>query len=151
MVLLVVKNLLPNAGDLRDTGLISGFGRFPGEGNGNPLQYSGLENPMDRGAWRATVHSVAKRWTLLKRLSMQATVHKGSLFSTPSPVVLPLIFILPILIGVQWYFILVFICTSLVASDAEHLFLCIFAICIWMKCLFMSFAHFLTELYFFFF
>ena len=147
----VVKNLLANAGDLRDTGLISGFGRFPGEGNGNPLQYSGLENPMDRGAWRATVHSVAKRWTLLKRLSMQATVHKGSLFSTPSPVVLPLIFILPILIGVQWYFILVFICTSLVASDAEHLFLCIFAICIWMKCLFMSFAHFLTELYFFFF
>ena len=46
-----------NAGDL---GLISGLGRFPGEGNGYPFQYSCLENPMDRGAWRATVHGVAK-------------------------------------------------------------------------------------------
>ena len=60
MVPLVVKNLLANAGDLRDTGLISGLGRLPGEGNGNPLQYSGLENPMDGGAWRATVHAVAE-------------------------------------------------------------------------------------------
>ena len=89
-------------------------------------------------------------WTLQKRLSLQAAVHKGPLFSTPSPVVLSLIFILPILIGVQWCFILVFICTSLVASDVEHLFMCLFALCIWMKCLFMTFAHFLTELYFFF-
>ena len=46
-----------NAGDL---GLIPGSGRSPGEGNGNPLQYSSLENPMDRGAWRATVYGVAK-------------------------------------------------------------------------------------------
>ena len=46
-----------NAGDL---GLIPGWGRSPGEGNGNPLQYSFLENPMDRGAWWATVHGVAK-------------------------------------------------------------------------------------------
>ena len=43
-----------------DPGLISGSGRSPGEGNGNPLQYSCLENPMDRGAWRATFHGVAK-------------------------------------------------------------------------------------------
>ena len=57
---LVVKNLPDNAGDLRDTGLISGFGSFPGEGNGYPLQYSCLENPMDREAWRAVVHRVAK-------------------------------------------------------------------------------------------
>ena len=49
-----------NAGDL---GSIPGLGRSPGEGNGNPLQYSCLENPMDRGAWRATVHGVAKSWT----------------------------------------------------------------------------------------
>ena len=56
----VVKNLPANA---RDVGLISGLGRSPGEGNGNPLQYSCLENPMDRGAWRATVHGVAKGWT----------------------------------------------------------------------------------------
>ena len=49
-----------NAGDL---GLISGSGRAPGEGNGNPLQYSCLENPMSRGAWQATVHGVTKSWT----------------------------------------------------------------------------------------
>ena len=50
-----VKNLLANAGDIRDKGWILGSGRSPGEGNGNPLQYSCLENPMDRGAWWATV------------------------------------------------------------------------------------------------
>ena len=43
-----------------DPGLIPGLGRFPVEGNGNPLQYSGLENSMDRGTWRATVHGVAE-------------------------------------------------------------------------------------------
>ena len=48
-----------------DGGLIPGSGRSPGEGNGNPLQYSYLENPMDRGAWRPTDHGVAKSWTLL--------------------------------------------------------------------------------------
>ena len=50
-VALVVKNLLAHAGDIRDIGLIPGSGRFPGEGNGNLLQYSCLENPMDGGAW----------------------------------------------------------------------------------------------------
>ena len=50
-----------NAGDL---GSIPGSGRSPGEGHGNPLQYSCLENPMDRGAWWATIHGVAKSWTL---------------------------------------------------------------------------------------
>ena len=55
---LMVKNLLANAGDVRDTGSIPGSGRSPGEGNGNPLQYSCLDNLMDRGAWRATVHRV---------------------------------------------------------------------------------------------
>ena len=58
---LVVKNLSVNAGNIRDVDLISGLGRSPGEGNGNPLQYSCLENPMDRGAWWATVHGVAVR------------------------------------------------------------------------------------------
>ena len=52
--------VLADAGDLGNTGLISGLGRLPGEGNGNPLWDSGLENPMDTGAWRATVHSVAE-------------------------------------------------------------------------------------------
>ena len=63
---LVVKNPLPNAGDVRDVGLIPGLGRFPGGGHGNPLQYSCLENPMDVGAWWATVHEIAKSWTQLK-------------------------------------------------------------------------------------
>ena len=55
---LVVKNLPANAGDIRDAGLIPGLGRSPGEGHGDPLQCSCLENPKDRGAWRATVHGV---------------------------------------------------------------------------------------------
>ena len=55
-VALVIKNLPANSGDVRETDSIPGLGRSPGEGNGNPLQYSSLENPMDRGAWQATVH-----------------------------------------------------------------------------------------------
>ena len=69
-VALVVKNPPAKAGDVKGMGLISGLGRSPGEGNGNPLQYSCLENPRDRGAWRATVHRVAKSRTRLKQLSM---------------------------------------------------------------------------------
>ena len=61
----LVKNLPANAGGTRDTGLIPGLGRFPGGRNGNPLQYSYLENPMDRGAWWATVNGVARTWTQL--------------------------------------------------------------------------------------
>ena len=56
----MVKNLPANAGDPRDTGLISELGRCPGEGNGSLLQYSGLGNPMDREVWRATVHRVTE-------------------------------------------------------------------------------------------
>ena len=52
---LVVKNLLASARDIRDTGSIPGSGRFPGGGHDNPLKYSCLENPMDRGAWQSTV------------------------------------------------------------------------------------------------
>ena len=59
-MVLVVKNLPDNAGDGRDVGLIPGSGRFPGEGNDNPLLYACLENPMDSGAWWATVHRVTK-------------------------------------------------------------------------------------------
>ena len=66
---LVVENLLANAGDIRDTGSVSGSGRFPGGGHGNPLQYSCLENPMDRGAWWATVHGVTESQTQLKLAS----------------------------------------------------------------------------------
>ena len=57
---LVVNNPPDNAGGTRNTGLIPRSGRSPGEGNRNPLQYSCLENPMDRGAWQAIVHRVSK-------------------------------------------------------------------------------------------
>ena len=59
-VALVEKNLPACAGDVSDVGSIPGLGRPPGEGNGNPLQYSCLKNPMGRGAWQATVHGVHK-------------------------------------------------------------------------------------------
>ena len=74
-VALIVKNPPANAGDVRDSGLIPGSGRSPGGGHGNPLQYSCLENPMDRGAWWAAVHGVPKSRTRLKRLS----THRGTL------------------------------------------------------------------------
>ena len=61
----MVKNLPANAGDARDAGSIPGSGRSPGEGNGYMLQYFCLENPMDGGTWRATVHGVAKNHDLL--------------------------------------------------------------------------------------
>ena len=63
---LVVKNPPAGAGDVRASGSIPGLGRSPGEGNGNPLQYSCLENPKNRGAWWATVRGVAKSRTRLK-------------------------------------------------------------------------------------
>ena len=65
-VTLVVKNLPANAGDGGDTGSVPGPGRSPGEGRVNPLQYSCLENPMDKGAWQDGVHGVTKNQTRLK-------------------------------------------------------------------------------------
>ena len=59
----MVKNPTANAGEVRDQGSIPGLGRFPGEGNGDPLQYSCLEKPMDRGAWQAIVHWFEKSQT----------------------------------------------------------------------------------------
>ena len=67
---LVLKNCPANAGDVRDTGSIPGLGRSPEEGNGNPLQHSCLENPMDRGVWRAKVHRVIHNWPQLKQLNI---------------------------------------------------------------------------------
>ena len=69
-VALVVKNLPANAEDIKDASSIPGFRSFPGGGHDNPLKYSCLENPMDGGAWEATVHGVAKSWTWLKCLSI---------------------------------------------------------------------------------
>ena len=59
----VVKNLPADAGVIRDMGSIPGLGRFPEEGHGNPLKHSCLENSVDRGAWRATIHGVAQSQT----------------------------------------------------------------------------------------
>ena len=63
---LLVKNLPANAGAIRDASSIPGSGRFPGGGHGNPLWYSCLENPRDRGAWRATVHRIRTSRTQMK-------------------------------------------------------------------------------------
>ena len=69
---LVIKNPPANAGDIGDTGSIPGSGRSPGGGHGNPLQYSCLKNPMDKGSWQSTVHGITKSQIQLKRLSMHA-------------------------------------------------------------------------------
>ena len=91
---------------IRNECLILGSGRFPGVGHGNPLQYSCLENPRDREAWRATVHKVTKSWTRLKRLSssssssrsdlacMRTRTQVWNLFQTLSPSLCTSIFIL---------------------------------------------------------
>ena len=71
----MVKNLPASAGDLKDEGWIPGLGRSPGRGQGGPLQYSCLENPMDRGAWWATAHMAAKSQTQLKRLKTHTHTH----------------------------------------------------------------------------
>ena len=81
----MVKNPPAGAGDVRDTGSIPGLKRFPGGGHGNPLQYSCLKNSMDRGAWQAIIHRVAKSWTQLKRLSTHTPYTLHWLFFT-SPV-----------------------------------------------------------------
>ena len=71
-MVLVVKNLPASAGDLRDAGSIPESERSPGGGHGNPLQYSSLENPMDREVWWATVHGVIKSQTGLKPFRMHS-------------------------------------------------------------------------------
>ena len=75
----LIKNLPANAGDRRNRSLTLGLGRTPGEGNDNPLQYSCLENPTDKGAYRATVHGVIKSRTRLKR--QNASMHGSSMFN----------------------------------------------------------------------
>ena len=73
----MVKNPPANAGDVRDPGLVSGLGRSPGKGHGNPLQYSCLENSMDRGIWLATVHGVAKRQTRLSTHTKRKALYRA--------------------------------------------------------------------------
>ena len=74
-MVLATKNLPANAGDIRDESSIPGSGRSPGEGNGDPLQHSCLENPMDRGAWRVTVHGVTKCQTQLSDLACKHDIN----------------------------------------------------------------------------
>ena len=73
---LVVKNLPTNAGGAREVGSLPGSGRSTGEGNGNLFQYSCLENPMDRGAWRATVQGVTKSRTRLSTVHTHTHTHQ---------------------------------------------------------------------------
>ena len=77
----MVKNPPANARDAKDAASIPGLRKSPGEGNGNPFQYSYLQNPTDRGAWRATVHRVTKRWIQLKGLSTHTHMYSKLLFS----------------------------------------------------------------------
>ena len=76
-MVLVVKNMPANAGDIRDVGSSTRWGRSPGEGHGNPFQYSCLKSLMDRGSWRATVHRVPKNQTQLKRMSTNACLGRN--------------------------------------------------------------------------
>ena len=76
---LKVKNPPTNAEDARDTPSVPILGRSSGEGNGNPLQYSCLENSVDRGAWPATVHWVAKSWIQLKQPSKLAVDRRAKI------------------------------------------------------------------------
>ena len=78
----MVKNPPANAADVGDTGFIPGSGRSPGGGNGTPLQHSCLENPMDRGAWQATVYGVTEVLDTAERLSMHTRVAQGTLLNT---------------------------------------------------------------------
>ena len=78
-----LKNLPANAEDIRDVGLISGSGRSLGGEHGNLLQYSCLENPMDRGTWWAAVHRVAKSQTQLKWLSLHMCIESKFIFERP--------------------------------------------------------------------
>ena len=87
-VVLVVKNPPPNAGYIRDASLIPGSGRSPGRKHDNPFQYFCLENPKDRGARWAAVHSVAKSWTWLKWLHTHACIHISPLSWAPHPTLL---------------------------------------------------------------
>ena len=86
----MVKNLPDNAGDVRDMGLIPRLERSPGVGNGNPPQYFCLENPMDRGAWWATVQGVAKSCTRLTPYRVEGSMLHTLSLSKPAEVVFSL-------------------------------------------------------------
>ena len=119
-VALVVKNPPAHAEDIKDIDLTPGSGRFLGGGNGNPLQYSCLENPMDRGPWWAIVYRVTKSQTGLNRLGTQACTHTYILTGTIQ--LYPLFWICPYLamLGMS--------STISVRSHQAHIFLSLFII-----------------------
>ena len=80
----VLKNPPANAGDIRDKGSIPGLGKYPRGGHGNPLQYSCLENPMHREAWRATIHNITKSRTQLRQFSIHTHAKDGVITSKRS-------------------------------------------------------------------
>ena len=80
----MIKNPPANAGGTRDVGSVPALGRSPGEGHGNPLQYSCLENPMDRGAWWVTIHGVEKSRAQMKQFSIVACVSSAKKMPTDS-------------------------------------------------------------------
>ena len=82
-MVLVVKNLPANAGEVRDTSSVPGLGKSPRGGNGNPFQYSCLENPLDRGVWCVAVHGVTKSWTWLSNYSRKTSA--SALLIMPKP------------------------------------------------------------------
>ena len=82
-VVLVIKNPPPNTEDIKDAGSVPGLGRSLGVGHGNPFQYSCLENPMDREAWQATIHGVAKSQTQLKLFRMHMHPSAGESWVIP--------------------------------------------------------------------
>ena len=86
------KNSPADAGDIRDVGSIPGLGGSPGRGHGNPLQYSCLEDPMDRGAWQATVHRGAKSQTQLKQLRTHTRnpAHCGKILTNNGGQIIPM-------------------------------------------------------------
>ena len=86
-MVLVIKNLPVDAGDVRDAGSVPGLGRSPGGGHGYPLQCSCLGNPIDRGTWQATVQWVAKGWTWLSAWACtQSPQHPFEMHSTVTPI-----------------------------------------------------------------
>ena len=114
----MVKNLPAHLVEVRDVCLIPGSGRSPGGGHSYPLQYSCLENPVDRGAWWATVHRVTKSWTQLQQLS----THSIPVYKLTGHFFLSLCIFLSIFLLLCFFFflILMMVCMFVCGKDKER-------------------------------